>query len=228
MEEIDENIFKQLTTLVDTLPIDEDKLKHILFSRTVYSGVDLHSKTEYESFLASIIMTLTVGIEKEYDDKGLIMSQELCDLLDDTLENLRKIARQTIRDGVDIGDIIADLCGIFTGGLRATISSLLMDYYKPTVSAKEVEDVNLLDIWKIDNEYRLIARSCEDFNKFVIISLGTGESTKAMTGSKLHAYLSGKNPINAKFNYYGSLKDILIKSIQDYVGNYTKIVVPND
>jgi len=86
--------------------------------------------------------------------------------------------------------------------------------------------VLLLDIWKIDNEYRLVTRSSENFNLFCLVSLGTGECTKSMSRERLFDYLiNKKNPLNAKFEYYGSLKNILTESIDDYVGNYVDIFV---
>ena len=73
-----------------------------------------------------------------------------------------------------------------------------------------------MDVWRLDSSRRLVVRSSEDFNKFCLISTGTGQSTKAMEGQEIFDYLvKGKNPIGAYFVKEFNLEEKL-KALPNY------------
>jgi len=88
-------------------------------------------------------------------------------------------------------------------------------------------DICLMDVFKLDDEYRIVVRDGSNFNRFCLISMGTGESNGPMDSNKLYAYLSGKNPLNAVFEYCGNLVDEW-KNLYPSMGNYARISVPKN
>jgi hypothetical protein len=68
--------------------------------------------------------------------------------------------------------------------------------------------VYLLDLWALPNDTpRLVARASGDFNRFTLVSMGTGEAPNVMTGPTLCAYLAGKNPHKTPFEYRGNIAE---------------------
>jgi len=96
--------------------------------------------------------------------------------------------------------------------------------------------VRTLDVWRLNSERRIVVRSSEDYNKFCLISMGTGEATtKPLDAKNIYDYLVyGKNPLQLK-NRLGAdilpifvkefnLKEKAEKELPDF-GNYANIWV---
>jgi hypothetical protein len=77
----------------------------------------------------------------------------------------------------------------------------------------DIGDIFLTDIWGLDiNSLRMIIRSSEDYNKFSLVSISSGEITlTSKTGQELYDYLNGNNKFGAKFKHFGRMKDICVE-----------------
>jgi hypothetical protein len=84
--------------------------------------------------------------------------------------------------------------------------------------------LKILDIWSLGESHRLVVRSDTDFNKFCLVSLGTGESSNPMPAKEIYDYLVyGKNPLVDKnrkdanilpiFKFQSNLKNRLKESL---------------
>jgi hypothetical protein len=71
-----------------------------------------------------------------------------------------------------------------------------------------------LDVWRLDSTRRIVVRSGDDYNKFCLISAGTGESSKSMDAKTIFDYLVyGKNPLMLKNRKDANILPIFVKEL---------------
>lgn len=111
-----------------------DKNLHFLASYTLISMVDPSSSDTIEQIMECFVLSLGKGIEKEVTDKGLSLDDpkviELQKTLDETKNILIKLAKQMQDLGLDEGDLLADLVGVYAGTAVKTVREFNFKYGK--------------------------------------------------------------------------------------------------
>lgn len=126
------------TKVIETLgtevaKIGTDKSLHFIASYELASmAVDPQSTNIIEQVMEAFILALGKGIEKEIQDKGLSMNDPQIIKLQNDLENIKNncvdLGKQMQSLGLDEGDLLADLIGVFAGSSVKTLREFNYKY----------------------------------------------------------------------------------------------------
>jgi len=113
--------------------IGTDKSLHFIASYGLASvAVDPQSANTIEQIMEAFVLALGKGIEKEVQDKGLSMDDPRIIRLQYELENTKNnciaLSKQMQELGLDEGDLLADLIGVFAGSSVKTLREFNFKY----------------------------------------------------------------------------------------------------
>lgn len=110
---------------IDQMPLPSDKRSHIRVSYALYSFAVPTDDGLMSRMLTCPLSALLKGLEKECGDLGKPMPQPLRSALKHAYYALDNLADEIVAQDLDIGDMTANLTGVYLGAVREGLFELL-------------------------------------------------------------------------------------------------------
>lgn len=110
---------------IDQMPLPSDKRSHIRVSYALYSFAVPTDDGLMSRMLTCPLSALLKGLEKECGDLGKPMPQSLRSALKHAYYALDNLADEIVAQDLDIGDMTANLTGVYLGAVREGLFELL-------------------------------------------------------------------------------------------------------